>query len=169
MPITKNINCLVQMTLGPVLKLTLKNKSDIGGQEWLQETLILRFIVLLTIISSLRIIFKKSSLQMTFQKSLFHSKPNVSILLINTKWITLLKKRLNRFLRNIYWKGSVKRYKKSFVHLYLCTFVSLYLSNKNKKKNYLNSVKSLNTISTVDFVYQCAFQRETWRKKIYSL
>ena len=57
-PFTKNINCLVQRTLSLVLKLVLK-KNVIGGQEWLQETLIMRFIIRLTIILSLRTIFKK--------------------------------------------------------------------------------------------------------------
>ena len=100
-PIIENINYLVQRSLGPVLNSTSKNKSDIRGQEWLQETLILRFIVLLTIISLLKTIFKRSSMQLIFQKSIFCSKPNLIILLINTKRSTSLKKNLNKVLKNI--------------------------------------------------------------------
>ena len=87
----------------------------------------MRFIVLLIIIPSLKTIFKKSSLQMFFQKSLFCSKHNFLILLINIKKIMLLKKKLNKFLRNISQKCLVKRYQESFVHLFHYIYPMRYI------------------------------------------
>ena len=100
-PIKENINFLVQKALGLVLNSSSKNKSDIRGQEWFQDNLILRFIVLLTIISLLKTTFKKSFLQSIFQKSLFFSRLNLFILLISTKRNMFLKKKPDELLKNI--------------------------------------------------------------------
>ena len=54
---------------------------------------------------------------------------NFIILLISTKKITSLKRKLNKFLRNISWKCSVKRYQESFVHLSPC------IKNQKSKKS----------------------------------
>ena len=99
----------------------------------------MRFIVPLTIISLLKTIFKKSYLQLIFKKFLFCFKLNLLLLLISTKKEYVIEKEAQQSFEK--YLLEMPRYKESFVYLYLCTFVPLYLSSK-KNKNREKYVKN---------------------------